>query len=173
MYSARSSLVNFLIFAAGPKIVLPSGLYWKAVACKWSKITSSGSPSTCISINAFSLEIEVSLEIEGPRFTLSSLNIQKIVQVWQIWISSRLQDQSLWALGSLHEDNDICVIRTLPGCNDNGNFNDKDTEHVYIWCWNKFGMCPVWVCMINTVIVWRWMFSPLAFLSEWLHAPSQ
>ncbi|KAF7845607.1 putative mitochondrial-processing peptidase subunit beta [Senna tora] len=29
-----------------PRMVLPKGVYWKAVACKWSKMTSSVCPST-------------------------------------------------------------------------------------------------------------------------------
>ena len=33
--------------SAGPRMVRPSGECWKAVACRWSKITSSGMPSTC------------------------------------------------------------------------------------------------------------------------------
>ena len=37
----------FRMFSAGPKIVRPKGLYWNAVACKWSNITSSTWPSTC------------------------------------------------------------------------------------------------------------------------------
>ena len=39
-----------MTLAAGPRIVLPSGVCWNAVACRWSKTTSSGTPSTsCIS----------------------------------------------------------------------------------------------------------------------------
>lgn len=34
------------MFSAGPRMVLPRGLCWNAVACKWSKITSSATPST-------------------------------------------------------------------------------------------------------------------------------
>lgn len=33
-------------FSAGPRMVRPSGECWKAVACRWSKMTSSGMPST-------------------------------------------------------------------------------------------------------------------------------
>jgi hypothetical protein len=35
------------MFAAGPRIVLAKGEYWNALACRWSKTTSSGCFSTC------------------------------------------------------------------------------------------------------------------------------
>jgi hypothetical protein len=41
-----SSLDIVSIFLASPRIVRAKGEYWKAVACKWSKITSSVCPST-------------------------------------------------------------------------------------------------------------------------------
>lgn len=56
--SARSPRVRLLIFSAGPRIVRPSGVCWNAVACKWSKTTSSGTPSTLeIKYNSFRIKV--------------------------------------------------------------------------------------------------------------------
>jgi hypothetical protein len=48
MYDTSCSLLMDLMFSTGPRIVRPSGEYWKAVACRWSNTSSDVCLFTCL-----------------------------------------------------------------------------------------------------------------------------